>query len=90
MDLDVDTCRPDSGLRGEVLDTVNDDEEEDEDGELPPCGRISVSFLSFRSTCLLFITPTQKERWRERVRTHSKRKCYAVDHSSPKQISRGI
>lgn len=66
MALDVNTCRPpDSGLRGELLDAVNDEEEEDEEGELPPCGRNSVSFLSFRSTCLLFITPAEKERQRE-------------------------
>lgn len=91
MALDVNTWRPpDSGLRGELLDAVNDEEEEDEEGELPPCGRNSVSFLSLRSTCLLFITPAEKERQRERVRTHSKTKCYAVDHSSPKQISTGI
>lgn len=57
------TCRPpDSGLRGEVLDAVSDEEEDEEEGELPPCGRNSVSFLSFRSTCLLFITPKERER----------------------------
>lgn len=72
MSLDVYTCRPpDSGLRGELLDAVNDEEEEDEEGELQPCGRISVSFLSFRSTCLLFITPAEKERQRERVRSYT-------------------
>lgn len=71
------TCRlPDSGLRGEVLDAVSDEEEDEEEGELPPCGRNSVSFLSFRSTCLLFITPRESEGGREEA-------LYAVGHSSP-------
>jgi hypothetical protein len=71
------TCRPpDSGLRGEVLDAVSDEEEDEEEGELPPCGRNSVSFLSFRSTCLLFITPKKRKREREEV-------LYAEGHSSP-------
>ncbi len=75
MFVNVATCMPpDSGLRGEVLDAVRDEEDDEEEGELPPCGRISVSFLSFRSTCLLFITPKESER---------KEELYAVGHSSP-------
>lgn len=59
---DVRTSSPSAGLSGEVEEAVGEDEEEDSDeGEVTPAGLTSISFFSFRSTCLLFVPGTEIE-----------------------------
>lgn len=56
-EVSVHTSSPSAGLSGEVEEAVGEVEEEVEDGdegEVALLGLTSISFFSFRSTCLLF------------------------------------
>lgn len=59
----VGTSNP-AGLSDEDEEVVGEDEddvEEGDEGEVTPLALVSVSFFSFRSTCLLFV-PEREER----------------------------